>query len=417
MIRHFRNRFILISSTALLAVLLTLIGGISALTYYRSQKVVDNVLTMLIAQDGSLNRKAANQQPRNDFFKTQPTREGIFQYRYFSATINNKTNKVFIDDSHIMTVPPATIRTFAQQVKNTPKLEGNVYYQKNAYAYRIKKTKKQTLIVFLDKSTLTAETREIIRFTVIVGIISMILYTGLLIGFSKRAIRPIIQAEKRQKEFITNAGHELKTPLTIISANTEMQEMLSGETELTTSNKQQVTRLTRLVNELISLARMEEHPQITLTAVNATDTVTEIANSFRGVADQNSKKLEAFVDDDIQIKADQNYFYELVNILLDNAVKYCDEQGTISITLHKNPVTKNAILTVANTYAAGKDQDYTKFFDRFYRGDSSHHSHNKTQTGFGIGLSMAQRIVALFKGKIQANYKDGQLQMIVTLKA
>ena len=79
MIRHFRNRFILISSTALLAVLLTLIGGISALTYYRSQKVVDNVLTMLIAQDGSLNRKAANQQPRNDFFKTQPTREGIFQ--------------------------------------------------------------------------------------------------------------------------------------------------------------------------------------------------------------------------------------------------------------------------------------------------------------------------------------------------
>ncbi|WP_261975121.1 sensor histidine kinase [Limosilactobacillus fermentum] len=258
-----------------------------------------------------------------------------------------------------------------------------------------------------------ASANELMKIAAAMGIVSLLLFTLVLIALSNRAIQPIIEAEKRQKEFITNAGHELKTPLAIIETNTELSEMISGETEWTTSNKQQVARLTRLINNLISLARFDEQPEMTIATIDASAAVQRAADSFEAMITHEGKGFSTNIAPGVKVRADENYFYELCNILLDNANKYCDDGGKVSVLLRENKTTRAVTLEVGNTYAEGKEIDYTKFFNRFYRDDTSH---NSKKRGYGIGLSMAQTLVHAFKGKISARYKNQTLYFTIRLK-
>lgn len=271
---------------------------------------------------------------------------------------------------------------------------------------------KRTLVVFLDESLMMSRAREIINLGVLLGVVSLVLYTIILVLFSRRVIRPIIEAEQRQKEFITNAGHELKTPLTVISANTEMQELTNRETELTTSTKEQVSRMTKLINYLVSLARLQEQPQMNIIPVDAIAVVDRAVAGFKNVAANAGHRFEAAVASAITVMADENYLYELVSILIDNANKYCDPDGIVSVQLAA--VKKNAVLTVTNSYAKGAQVDTKRFFERFYR-------ENKARTlsknaGYGIGLSMAQTIVHNFNGRISAKYAAGRISLVVSLR-
>lgn len=271
---------------------------------------------------------------------------------------------------------------------------------------------KRTLVVFLDESLMMSRAREIINLGVLLGVVSLVLYTIILVLFSRRVIRPIIEAEQRQKEFITNAGHELKTPLMVISANTEMQELTNRETELTTSTKEQVSRMTKLINYLVSLARLQEQPQMNIIPVDAIAVVDRAVAGFKNVAANAGHRFEAAVASAITVMADENYLYELVSILIDNANKYCDPDGTVSVQLAA--VKKNAVLTVTNSYAKGAQVDTKRFFERFYW-------ENKARTlsknaGYGIGLSMAQTIVHNFNGRISAKYAAGRIPLVVSLR-
>src|SRR5699024_5261957 len=236
-----------------------------------------------------------------------------------------------------------------------------------------------------------------------------------LILFSNAAIRPVIQAEKRQKEFITNAGHELKTPLSVISANNEMQELLNGENDLTKSTKEQVGRLTKLINYFVSLARLQERPQMTLSVIDASQITNRVADNFKNVILQDGKHFKKSVTSGLKVRADENYFYELISILLDNANKYCDPHGDVFLNLRLGKRKKNVILSVTNSFAAGKDADYQRFFERFYREDKARTVSEK-KSGYGIGLSMAQSIVKSFGGQIKASYSNGKISFIITIK-
>ena len=259
-----------------------------------------------------------------------------------------------------------------------------------------------------------ARVNQIFQSAIILGLASLALYTLLLALFSKRAIEPIIKAERRQKEFITNASHELKTPLAIISANNEMVELLNGESEWTQSNHQQITRLTQLINRLVALARLEERPAMVITKLDASAVIQTVTTNFRTLIEQDHKTLVTKISPELHIKADEGYFTELVNIFVDNAAKYCDEGGTIKVLWRPTNKGRNATLLVANSYAAGENVDYAKFFDRFYRNDTSHNQ--AKQAGFGIGLSMAQNLVETFKGKLNVHYKDGMIYFVVKFK-
>lgn len=412
MIQKIRYRFIYMSTIALFIVLVTLIGSIVGVSYYRAKQQINNVLIILLQNNGKINSQINTQNVRKRFGPTF-NQESLYQYRYFSVTFNSKGEQIAMDNSHIVSVPSRTISSLGRQVFKSGQKIGSVRSVVSSYAYKSLKKNGKTTIVFLDQSVIMESTNNIMKIGLILGMTSLVLFTLILIAVSRRVIRPIVLADKRQREFVTNAGHELKTPLSIIKANNELQEMITGKTEWTISNDQQVNRLTRLINNLISLARMEEEQQLNLSVIEASEILERATNSFKSVITQENKKLSVNISSDIRVFAEENGFLELCNILLDNANKYCDDGGTVSVTWVPDKKLKKVTLMVGNTYAKGKNSDYNKFFERFYRDDKSRNSAKK---GFGIGLSMAARLVDAFNGKIGVSYQKETIYFNVTFK-
>lgn len=343
------------------------------------------------------------------------TVESRYQLRYFSVLLKEDGSIEPVNFQHIASVSFEDSSQMVEKDLDKLRKKGRIYNDGSYYSYKMREQDDGSyLIVFLDC------TQEINRLThsqnmgVFFSVMVIIIY-GLLLAFlSKRIMKPYFDNMERQKQFITNAGHELKTPLAVISANAEVLEMLNGENEWTTSIRSQVRRLTKLVQSLIALARSDEQTQATLTDVDFSAAAKESADSFRPVIEQGGKSLEVHIQDQIHVMADPNMLEEVVNILLDNASKYCDEKGLIRLELEEKRNIrgrKEAILTVSNDYAEGKDVDYSRFFDRFYRQDTSHNSNKKK--GFGIGLSMAENLVTTCKGKITASWKNGRISFQV----
>ena len=180
--------------------------------------------------------------------------------------------------------------------------------------------------------------------------------------------------------------------------------MINGENEWTQSTREQIQRLTELINRLVVLARFEEQTNVVTANINLSDIVDKASKSFKSLALKGGKHFESNIQSNIYISGDESAVYELVNILIDNANKYCDDKGTIGVRLSQQGLTfKKAKMVVYNTYKDGKNIDYSKFFERFYREDQSH---NSSISGYGVGLSIARNIVNRHKGKIHISYKN-----------
>lgn len=421
MIQKFRWKFIGMSIMALFVVLVITLGTLLGISYTQSHNEVDRVLTTLVNNQGQLTPRNAkpvfgNQKdPINkNFLAGEYNPEAIFQYRYFTvASTKNNTPKI-INDANVYDVAQKKIINTSKQVFKDKVTSGSVSIGNNQYAYRVGKDQKgNQFIVYLNESLIYHRFSLLFRVSVVLGLIALIVFALILILVSKKAIGPIITTYHKQREFITNAGHELKTPLAIISANTEMEEMLGNNSEWNKSTKEQVDRLTRLINRLIALARTGETGEVVLNKVNFSEIVKKNVTNFKSVMQKNDLKYNAIIMPDLYVKAERNILSELTNILLDNARKYCDKDGEVKVSLTKGRLGTNAILKVANTYKEGKGKDYSHFFERFYREDESH---NSKKSGFGIGLAMVQEIVQTFHGKIHVNHKDEMIVFTVILR-
>ncbi len=222
--------------------------------------------------------------------------------------------------------------------------------------------------------------------------------------FSKRAINPVVRNMEKQKRFITDAGHEIKTPLAIISANTDVLELTTGESEWITSIRNQIGRLDKLVKNLLLLARMEEgNIERTRQEFDLSRCVKRIANSFLAVAESQSKRLSISIVPHIQLHGEEGAMEQLISTLLDNAMKYSDTNGEIRISLM--PLKKGIKLEVYNTVEYIESKNLDRFFDRFYRADESR---SRETGGYGIGLSIASSIVEAHHGRISVHSDDGR---------
>lgn len=225
------------------------------------------------------------------------------------------------------------------------------------------------------------------------GIVFVFLYI-----FSDRIVKPIADGYEKQKQFITNVGHDLKTPLTIIDADTDIPEMDYGENEWCQDIKKQTKRLTGLIQELIFLSRMEEKGnQFQMIDFPISDIVSETAQSFESRALTLEKNLVIQVEPFLSYCGDEKSVRQLVTILLDNALKYSDDRGSIVLSLTKTE--RILRLTVENTCPPIAAEDMKYLFDRFYRTDKSR---NSQTGGYGIGLSVAKAIVEAHKGTVKA---------------
>ena len=411
MFRKLKIRFILLASAAIVCILLTMIAVLNSVRFLQTNGEIQAVLNILSANNGDF---PSVEETAESLQNDRITIDTIYQYRYFSVVYKEDKTLYSTNLDHLSNLSKEQALSYANKVIKDSRSSGVFKVGSQFYSYQItqdSKTKRYLLVV-LDSTNYLESRNDFFWLSIQLCFYSFIFFVLVVSGFSNFAIRPYIKNYENQKRFITNAGHELKTPLAIISANTELQELMTGENEWTESTKDQVKRLSNLINQMVVLARLEEQPDVTLVDVNFSEVVKKVAGNFKSVIEKAGKKYEIKLQEDIHVKATEDELYELVSILIDNACKYCDEDGQIFVTLTRAKRGKRARLTVANSYADGKNVDYSRFFDRFYREDESH---NQKQPGYGIGLSMAESLVRIFKGRIWVSYKKGLIGFTVLL--
>lgn len=421
MIKRLRRKFIIMATIGVLVVLGGALGLINTIAYMRMNQQVMSVLTYIIHNNGAVPQKIGGDD--GSFFSdpswTEETPEFAYQIRFFSVLVNASGYAEKIDIQHIASFSEKEAIDYARTTVAEARENGTKqgFFKKNraSYAYMIQPNDDGSfLIVILDCTRDVAAVASFMRYSLWFGLGCVILYVIILAAMCNVAIRPFVRNMENQKRFITNAGHELKTPIAIISANAEAIEMLNGQSQWTDSILKQVRRLSNLIQDLIMLSKMGERSQVDLviTDVNLSETVHAVADSFQQLAIDAEKTLTTSIADGIHVKGDSKCLYELVNILVDNAVKYCDDQGNIEVTLRRARLGKGAVVAVTNTYADGANVDYSRFFERFYRGDTSH---NSQKAGYGIGLSMAEELTKLMGGKINVSYKAQRITFTVRL--
>lgn len=411
MFRKLKAKFIAITSVAILLVIMMVLGVVNIGTTLDVYNEVAGIIDIIIENDGVF--PGFDQQnpvvKDNTVFSITPETEYIL--RYFSVLISDN-NIEYINTTHVAAVSEEEAISLSRQAYHADAVNRlTIHYNGRIYMYKIAVYDNDTdILVFLDVTDRLSSVTELIKFSLIVGLLSMLLFVLIVSLFSQKAIKPMIDNMERQREFVTNAGHELKTPIAIISANTEVLEMMNGKNEWTDSIMSQVKRLSGLVNNLLRLARMEESADIVLENVDFSKEAKDVAESMRPVIENADKTLTVSIEEGVIVQAEASNLHELVNILVDNAAKYCDDHGLIRVELYKKG--KNAILNVSNDYENADKTDTKRFFERFYREDESH---NSGKQGYGIGLSMAEQIVKMFGGKISAATKGKEITFTVTL--
>ena len=404
MIYRLQRRFILISTISVLVVVAFVFGVILALNITSMNRNMD-ILADRVSEGGG--RFPKNHDENFKPSKKPPIDEGEFDFitpetpfstRHFTVFFNseNEITKTFTES--IYSIDENTAVEYAKKIISSDKPRGWV----SNYRYKIFEVESGKAIVFVDgsmnRSALMQSTT--IAGCVLLGCAALVLI--LIFIFSKRAVKPIAESYEKQKQFITDANHELKTPLTLILANVEIAQAELGENEWLEDIKAEGHRMTELVNQLVALSRMdEENSKMNLTEVALGELVFDTVSEFEPLASDRGKNLSINIDRSIVYFGDEALLHRLVGILLDNAVKYCDDSGDIAITLEKR---RHIILTVENTYASVGEVELNKLFDRFYRADKA----RKFTGGYGVGLSMAKAIVEKHKGEISAYKKDNE---------
>lgn len=383
--------------------------GITSFWMLRSNNTAADIITnILVKNKGDFPTVDRNGKPEEkeliDLYHL--TEESPYRYRYFTVFL--KDGEVTdMDFSHIASVDADYMADAAKKVLNLRHETGLI----DEYRYRIAEDK--SMVVFLDVSMELASSKTLFTVMTIVAAAFVALITVVFGFVSKRVVRPFEENSRMQKQFITDASHELKTPVAIISANAEVLSYKYGESEWIDNITTQTERIAGLVNELLTLNRLEEiENNIDISPVNLSEILNRTADEFAEVFSGKNVTVTREIPQDLTINGNPDQLTRLVSVLVENASKYVTEGGEVRLSLKKDLRYVN--MTIFNTAELDKDADYSHLFERFYRPDRSRTS--KTG-GHGIGLSIARRIAVLHNGDIQAVPEKDGLAFRVKLSA
>lgn len=328
-------------------------------------------------------------------FKAPMNPETPYSTRFFSLLFDQDGNLIKKDLAHIAAITDDDIAEYISVALKHG--EGYGYY--SDYKYRvILQDNREYMVVFLD----CYQEIHAIRVLALCSFAAMVICIGLVyilvVIFSKRAIDPVVQSQKQQKQFITDASHELKTPITVIATSLKVLEMEVGQQKWIDKARSQTEKLRELVNSLVTLSRMdEEDSPLKFEHFSISDALQETVDSFTDYAESNGHALRVTITPDLDFYGDEYAIRQLASILLDNAVKYAAAGSDITFSLVKNK--KHILLKTSNVCQDLDENTLRHLFDRFYRPDQSR---NHETGGFGIGLSIARSIAEGHKGTIHA---------------
>lgn len=401
-----QKKFVITAMAAVSVLLLILLGAINGLNFWQNERQTDRLLGMLLQETAGDPRMAPGNQPfpvipkrePENFFSPPVTEDNAMAARCFFVWFDSEGSITETDVSRISSVTREEAENYAREIyvqgKGAGKLSHFKYQRMSTHDGR------GEILLFLDISMQRHALLVVLALSVGIGILCWGGMLLLVILLSQKAILPIARNLERQKQFVTDAGHEIKTPLAIIMANTEAMELHGGENKWSRNIKAQTVRLNGLMQNLLVLARLDEGTgELPVSDFSMTEALEESLPSFCESAALKGVLIETEISPDVEICGNRENFLRLISILLDNAVKFVPYGGGIYVLLKRQD--RQMILRVENDCDALPEDEPEKLFDRFYRGDSAR---TQKSGGYGIGLSAAQAIAAACRGEIYAEY-------------
>lgn len=395
-----RLKFIKISVSVVFVVLLTIMVVLNVLSYSKVADDAEIIINILAQNEGDFPALMSSS-GMGGFPSQRLPQEAQFSTRYFTIKVDQKNELLSVDTRNVHIVDTNKAIEYANSILNSSKIAGFEGY----YRYQVVERDYGKIVIFVDCESELLLFQSFFISSIAICSIALLSVFILIIFVSKFAVAPIIQSYNKQQQFITDISHELKTPLAIIKTNTEVIECVSdSSSEWTESIHHQITRLTELVNYLISLSKMDEDESFKLkTDFSISDATYETAESFMVLAQGEQKEIACQIEPNHTCFGDEQSIRMLLSILVENAIKYSIENTEIFISLHEAKGKK--VITVINEAENITEGNYDRLFERFYRLDNSR---NSSTGGFGIGLAMAKTIVKNHGGTIKAESLDGK---------
>ena len=428
--RRLRRKFILVAMGAVTVVLTLIIAGINIVNYSHVCKMADARLDYILAGKGSIDWEDESRTDSGNGGDTSTgmvadgdragarvghfegmTAESPFDTRYFTVTLV-EGQVVDVNTARIAAVGAKRAASIAAKLHS----KGWVSGFSGNYRYTTDVQDDETTYVFVDCSRELASFYSFLSASVAISCIGWLAVLAIVTAASGAVIRPMVESYSKQKRFITDASHEIKTPLAVIDAANEVQEIESGESEWTQSIHEQVARLTALTERLVFLARMDEGSAgFTMASIDLSEAVDKAAAPFESVAVSRGKRLSMSVATGVRAHADAAAVTQVVELLLDNATRYASEDSVIELSLRavsRGAGKGSAELVVSNAVDELPEGDLDRLFDRFYRADVSR---NSKTGGSGVGLSVVRAIAEAHGGSATVSGHDHQITFTVRL--
>ena len=410
MFKQLQKSFVKSAMLSFTAVLLVVLVAVNVVNYRQTVNQVDRLGTMLVNNDGTFpdapeGGMAPKEHPERGMPKGMEFRkDDQMATRYAVVRVANGTVQS-VDRTHLVSLDEEALKELGLRIAQGTSTKG----WEGSLRYQVAKTDAGTMVVLVDANKETQQVSRLMMVTGAVFVLCLAVVYVLVRLVSKRAIRPFVENVERQQQFIANASHEIKTPLAVLSANTDLLEMMGTEAKFVDSNKRQIKRLNSLVEQMLILSRYDEgEAATTKEEVDLVAVTKAIVEEILPVLNEKGLRVEFTGEAQTIITTNKSAMTELVRILLDNAMKYTVGEPVITIE------SKRTQLAIGNETEPMTKEQVSQIFDRFYRVDSSR---NRTTGGSGLGLSIAQKIAETNDVQLTAELpSETQIRFVIATK-
>ena len=401
MIRKLRIKIIIVITFILTLAVFGIMLSVNIMEHAGNQQLIQTKIQRIAEQDGI---PPTTRDPYNPFSDSEEKYADCFSIQFDT---NYTVRRIVL--TRDIEVNQSDIVSYANQALSS----GESFGELGHYAYYLQSRYYGMILVFMDISSYQQAQENLLLSTSIIGVMTILLFFLLAIILAFWLVKPVKDTFEKQKLFISNASHELKTPLAVIGANVDVLEMEIGENKWLNYIRSENTRMSELVNELLCLARLDDksgHPMV-MTEFSLTDIFLQTVLPFESKVFEMHKQLNVEAQPDIVYKGDESAIKHVLTILIDNAIKYSDEHGTITARLYTHANKK--IMEIHNTGEGVPKEQLDKIFERFYRRDEAR---NSKSGGYGLGLAIAKATVQAHGGRIVAQSDFGHwMKFTVTL--
>ena len=410
MFKQLQKSFVKSAMLSFTAVLLVVLVAVNVVNYRQTVNQVDRLGTMLVNNDGTFpdapeGGMAPKEHPEHGMPKGMEFRkDDQMATRYAVVRVANGTVQS-VDRTHLVSLDEEALKELGLRIAQGTATKG----WEGSLRYQVAKTDAGTMVVLVDANRETQQVSRLMMVTGAVFVLCLAVVYVLVRLASKRAIRPFVENVERQQQFIANASHEIKTPLAVLSANTDLLAMMGTEAKFVDSNKRQIKRLNSLVEQMLILSRYDEgEAAATKEEVDLVAVTKAIVEEILPVLNEKELQVEFTGEAQTIITTNKSAMTELIRILLDNAMKYTVGEPVITVEAKRNQ------LAIGNETEPMTKEQVSQIFDRFYRVDSSR---NRTTGGSGLGLSIAQKIAETNDVQLTAELpSETQIRFVIATK-